>query len=179
MATAILFDLIGVLAEPSWRELVALPRGRPWDALKTGVIEEAAFWPATAAATYRRVLALRADRLDLARHLRGRGHPIYVASNFALPWIEALRARPGAELFDGWFVSAELGVAKPDPRFFARARAQVGVDAILVADQEENCAAARGAGLRAIWAWPGRDLGGAIEAELTGVSVGDPSGSVP
>lgn len=163
---AIIFDLIGVLAEPSWRELVAEPRARPWAALKTGTIDEAAFWPASAAATYRQLLELRADRLALASRLRARGLEIFVATNFASAWASELRRRPEAAGIGRWFVSGELGVAKPDPRFFALVRGQVIGDALFVDDQAENCAAARDAGLRAIWAWPGRDLEAAIDDEL-------------
>lgn len=171
ITVAILFDLIGVLAEPSWRELVADARGRRWDALKTDAIDEAAFWSDEAGAAYRRVLALRDDRLALVDRLRGRGHRVYVATNFARAWAADLRARPEARRFDGWFVSAELGVAKPDPRFFARIRAAIPGDALLVDDQRENCVAAGEAGLRTVWAWPGRDLEAAIAAVLTDVQA--------
>lgn len=163
---AILFDLIGVLAEPSWRELVAEPRALPWGALKTGAAAEAEFWPVAAAATYRRALGLRADRLALVDRLRDRGLEVFVASNFARAWAHELRARPEAARFAGWFVSGELGVAKPDPRFFALVRAQVPAGALFVDDKADNCDAAAAAGLRAIWAWPGRDLEAAIEAAL-------------
>ncbi|MCA9697992.1 MAG: hypothetical protein KC431_10750, partial [Myxococcales bacterium] len=69
----LVFDLIGVLAEPSWRELARAPARAPWTALKTGMIAEEAFWSPEEAAAYRRVLRLRGDRLALLRRLRDRG----------------------------------------------------------------------------------------------------------
>lgn len=157
MAT-IAFDLIGVLAEPSWRELVAAPDLARWRQLRVGRIAEPDFWDEADAAAFRACLDLRADRLALLTRLRARGHRLLLASNFAAAWVPALRARlPDPALFERWLISGELGVAKPDPAFWRILRAH-DPDLLLVDDQAENLAAARGAGLRALSALPGADL---------------------
>lgn len=157
MAT-LAFDLIGVLAEPSWREITGAPDLARWRRLRVGAIDEAEFWDDAAAAAYRACLALRADRLAMLERLRARGHRLVLASNFARAWIPVVRARiPDPDLFARWCVSGELGVAKPDPRFWAHLRA-AGPDPVLIDDQPENLASARAAGLRAVWALPGADL---------------------
>ena len=56
------------------------------------------------------------------------------------------------ELLDGQLYSCDLGVAKPDPAYFARAVAQIGCDpgaALFIDDREPNVLGARSAGLRA------------------------------
>lgn len=165
MAT-IAFDLIGVLAEPSWRELVAAPDLARWRQLRVGRIAEPDFWDEADAAAFRACLDLRADRLALLTRLRARGHRLLLASNFAAAWIPALRARlPDPALFERWLISGELGVAKPDPAFWRILRAH-DPDLLLVDDQAENLAAARGAGLRALSALPGADLEARLLAAL-------------
>ncbi len=57
------------------------------------------------------------------------------------------------ELFDGFFVSSEVGMIKPHPEIFEYACNQLGVDtseAVMLDDLEENCVGAREAGLQAI-----------------------------
>lgn len=165
MAT-IAFDLIGVLAEPSWRELVAAPDLARWRQLRVGRIAEPDFWGEADAAAFRVCLDLRADRLALLTRLRARGHRLLLASNFAAAWVPALRARlPDPALFERWLISGELGVAKPDPAFWRILRAH-DPDLLLVDDQAENLAAARGAGLRALSALPGADLEARLLAAL-------------
>jgi len=162
----IAFDLIGVLAEPSWRELVAAPDLARWRQLRVGRIAEPDFWDEADAAAFRACLDLRADRLALLTRLRARGHRLLLASNFAAAWVPALRARlPDPALFERWLISGELGVAKPDPAFWRILRAH-DPDLLLVDDQAENLAAARGAGLRALSALPGADLEARLLAAL-------------
>ncbi|MCA9662718.1 MAG: HAD-IA family hydrolase [Myxococcales bacterium] len=157
-AATIVFDLIGVLAEPSWRELSVDMSLDRWRLLKTGEITDEAFWSAEEAAAYRRVLRLRPDRVALLRELRARGRRIVAASNLASGWADHLAQSPGGSLVDAWVISARVGAAKPDPRFFAALAAAAPVGARFIDDTRANCAAAAAAGFDARWAWPGRDL---------------------
>ncbi|HEY8379311.1 MAG TPA: HAD-IA family hydrolase, partial [Nannocystis sp.] len=168
------FDLIGVLAEPSWREIDPDPDRERWRLLRIGAIEEDDFWDSSAAAAYRACLHLRPERLALLVELRARGHRIAVATNFARAWIPVVRARlPDPALVDLWLVSGELGVAKPDPRFWAPL-CRLGAPIVVVDDQPANLASARAAGLRAVWALPGADLRARLLAALSAVRPPDP-----
>ncbi len=151
----VVFDLIGVLAEPSWREIAPLDASL-WRRFKLGALTEAAFWDAAHAAAYRRVLSFRRDRLGYVERLKGRGYKVCVATNFSGEWLRALLAKSGAEgLFDARVVSAEVRVAKPDPRFFAEVLRHATKGSVFVDDQKQNCEAAAQAGLRAVYAYPG------------------------
>ena len=89
--------------------------------------------------------------------LRGRGVAVHLATNQDHLRGAWLRER-FAGLVDGVQYSAGLGVRKPDPGFFARAAAAVGVPAaglMLVDDTAANVAAARAAGWQAAL-WDGR-----------------------
>lgn len=71
-------------------------------------------------------------------------------------WIRETLARDGLDgFFDLWSISAEVGVDKPDPRIFEHALAQAGVPAercAMVGDRLDNdIAAARAQGMRAVW----------------------------
>lgn len=173
----IVFDLIGVLAEPSWRELARAPAGAAWGALKTGRIDEAAFWSPAEAAAFRRALAFRANRLRLLARLRAAGLRIVVATNFHRPWVDVLQdSLHNPTLIDHWIISGELGVAKPAPAFFARVRELAPLGSLFIDDTPANCRAAERAGLTPLWAWPGSDLDGRIDALL---GAGAPNGAAP
>jgi hypothetical protein len=109
----IVFDLIGVLAAPSWRELCPADHLTLWSRLKIGAATEAEFWSDEAGRAYRAALNLRRARLDLLARLRARDIAIVIASNFAAAWLPTIRERMPAGLVDRWLVSGELGVAKP------------------------------------------------------------------
>lgn len=162
----IAFDLIGVLAEPSWREIAGDPDLERWRRLRVGAIEEHDFWDSSAAAAYRACLQLRSDRLAVIAGLRARGHRIALATNFARAWLPLVRERlPDPAMIDVWLCSGELGVAKPDPRFWAHLRA-LAAPVLVVDDQRANVEAARLAGLAGLWALPGADLQARILAVL-------------
>lgn len=173
------FDLIGVLAEPSWRELSPAPDLGRWRLLRTGAIEEDDFWDSAAARAFRACLRLRGDRLALVARLRARGLKIAVASNFARAWVPAVRALlPDPGLVDLWCVSGELGVAKPDPGFWRALQAQMP-DALVVDDQRRNVESAAAAGLPALWALPGADLEARLLAALAAGPVGRTGAEAP
>lgn len=161
----IVFDLIGVLAEPSWRE-IAPPDIATWHRLRVGEIPESAFWSSAHAAAYRRVLSFRRDRLAYLERLRARGYRICLATNFFAGWLAALLERREARLFDVIVVSSEIGAAKPDARFFAEVRRSAPAGSVFVDDQKSNCEAAARAGLRPVHAYPGRDIEGEVERLL-------------
>jgi HAD superfamily hydrolase (TIGR01509 family) len=167
-SAVVVFDLIGVLAEPSWREF-APPGLETWPRLRAGEIPEGAFWSAAHALAYRRALCFRRDRLAYVERLRARGHRICLATNFHSGWLAALLEKSEtARLFDAAVVSSEIGVAKPDPRFFAEVRRHAPADSVFVDDQKPNCEAAARAGLRPVHAYLGRDIEGEVERLLGG-----------
>lgn len=162
----IVFDLIGVLARPSWRELCVRPDLARWRRLRVGAIPERELWSAAEGAAYRATLGLRRDALNLLRRLRARGVTIVVASNFAREWLPTVHARMPADLVAHWLVSGELGVAKPDPGFWAALLRLVPRGTLVVDDQRRNCEAATAAGLRGLWVPPGLGLVDAVEGAL-------------
>jgi beta-phosphoglucomutase-like phosphatase (HAD superfamily) len=163
----IVFDLIGVLAAPSWRELCPADRtSRPGPASRSAPPREAEFWSDEAGRAYRAALALRRDRLDLLARLRARDIAIVIASNFAAAWLPTIRERMPAGLVDRWLVSGELGVAKPAAGFWTALRRHVPAGTLVVDDQRANCAAATRAGLRGLWAPAGAPLDLLIDAAL-------------
>ena len=90
----------------------------------------------------------------LAR-LRGEGFTLVVASNWDVSLHDVLERTGLDVLLDGVVTSAEVGVAKPDPRLFAAALAVAGVgpaEALHVGDSfEEDFEGALRAGLDAAW----------------------------
>jgi FMN phosphatase YigB (HAD superfamily) len=163
---AIVFDLIGVLAAPSWRELCGRPDLAAWGRLRVGAIREAEFWSPELAGAYRRALALRGDRLAFLGRLRARGHAITIASNLARAWLPGVQAGVPAGLVERWLISGELGVAKPDPRFWAALLRHVPAGSLVVDDQRRNCEAAAQAGLRSLWVPSGAGFEDRVEAAL-------------
>jgi putative hydrolase of the HAD superfamily len=160
------FDLIGVLAAPSWRELCPAPDLTAWARLKRGLVSEAELWSDEAGRAYRAALHLRRDRLDLLLRLRSRGHAIVIASNFAAAWLPTIRERMPVGLVDRWLVSGELGVAKPEPGFWTALREHVPAGTLVIDDQRRNCEAATRAGLCGLWAPAGAQLAHLVDAAL-------------
>lgn len=98
-------------------------------------------------------IAVEAEGLALVGELRGRGLGVHLATNQAPRRAAYMRAELGYdELFDTSFYSCELGVAKPDPAFFAAVLDRLGAPApevLFVDDSPANVAGAREAGLAA------------------------------
>lgn len=160
------FDLIGVLAAPSWRELCPAPDLAAWASFKVGSCVEAEFWSEEAGRAYRAALGLRSDRLALLARLRTRGLAIVIASNFAAPWLPAIRELMPTGLVDRWLVSGELGVAKPSAGFWTALRQHAPAGSLVIDDQRSNCDAASRAGLRGLWAPSGAPLAILVDAAL-------------
>lgn len=57
---------------------------------------------------------------DLVRELKGRGYGVYLLSNCSLPLRENLHRLPAADAFDGFFVSSEHVLLKPQHEIFEK-----------------------------------------------------------
>jgi putative hydrolase of the HAD superfamily len=89
----------------------------------------------------------------LVRDLRATGYGVHLATNQERHRAAHMRVALGYdELFDVSCYSYELGVAKPDPRFFTEAVRRIGTDparVLFIDDNEPNVLSAREAGLLA------------------------------
>ena len=96
--------------------------------------------------------ALDAEMRALIERLRAAGRvKLGVLSNAGLGWTETLRARGDADLFDDVVVSADVGLAKPDPEVFLLAARRLGVPpkaCLMIDDQPQHLESARRVGLR-------------------------------
>ncbi len=92
--------------------------------------------------------------IELVHRLRSAGYGVHLGSNQERHRAAYMRADLGFDdLFDVSCYSYDLGVAKPDPRYFARAAERIGVevaDVLFVDDLERNVAGAREAGMSAV-----------------------------
>lgn len=91
---------------------------------------------------------------ELLRNLRSQRFGIAIVSNFDFRLPALLDDLGIAALVDVVVLASDVGAAKPDPALFGRAMAQLGVSpnsTLVVGDhQEQDIAAARTAGLRAV-----------------------------
>lgn len=89
----------------------------------------------------------------LLGELRAAGVAMHAASNYPR-WYRVIEERTALSRFLSWsFVSCELGVRKPEPRFFATVLHRLGVAperCIFVDDLERNCIPARAIGMDVI-----------------------------
>ena len=139
--------------------------GESWPDFERGVIDEATFEARFFADGERDrpfdVDAFHRVRRDGYAFLPGmqdllerasRATEVVIASNYPV-WIDELRERFDLDRHCAHVVvSHELGVRKPDPAFFVHLLGRIGhagERCLFVDDREDNCAAARAAGLRA------------------------------
>lgn len=91
---------------------------------------------------------------ELVRELKGLGLRLLGLTNWSADLIHhAEPVAPAVGLMDGVVVSGRVGLAKPDPRIFARLVADFDVDpsrAVFVDDSPANVAAARSLGFRTV-----------------------------
>lgn len=108
------------------------------------------------ALTYCDLFATIEPTQALVRALRAAGHRAYLLSNTDTLHLGAIRARwELVRSLDGTAASFDLGVIKPDPRFYQRALGHLGLrvqDCVFVDDRADNIDAARGVGLAAVHA---------------------------
>jgi putative hydrolase of the HAD superfamily len=118
---------------------------------------------------------LIAPNIDLIRRL----HPAYktsVLSNADNTLIQRLRDVGVADLFDDIVCSADVAMAKPEPRLYALAAERLGLppsDCVFVDDLERNTEAARAAGMHAVHFLV--DAGNVLEDQLAELGVRAPS----
>jgi putative hydrolase of the HAD superfamily len=111
------------------------------------------------------------ENVALARRLRAR-YAVSVLSNADITLRDRLRGWKLDDLFDDVVCSAEVGVAKPDPRIYALAAGRLRLEAracLFVDDSERNIAAARAAGMQAVHFRI--DRGDSLEDQLASLGV--------
>lgn len=89
---------------------------------------------------------------DLAVRLKGEGYGVYVLTNANTRVMEQLGHAPALPFVDGYLVSAEERLMKPDPAIFRLICERFGLnpaDCLFVDDNEDNCIGARVAGMHA------------------------------
>jgi putative hydrolase of the HAD superfamily len=110
----------------------------------------------------------------LVRELREAGFGCHLATNQDDLRSSYMRARMGYdELLDRSFYSCEVGAAKPDPEFFRRVAADLGVELgelVFVDDTLENVHAAQACGLPAIF-WHHREGVDTLRDRLAALGV--------
>jgi len=112
---------------------------------------EAHFWDC-----YCRHCAFPRDASDTLAQLRSSGRKLAVVTNGPVAWqSRKLHTLGLRDYFDEVLISEAEGVAKPDPRIFARALDRLGIgaaEAMFVGDHPEiDVAGAQDAGLVAVW----------------------------
>jgi 2-haloacid dehalogenase len=114
-----------IVAHPNWADELALWRDR-WIEMAAPAIDHS---------------------VRLLRALRRAGHPVFALSNFGNETFQiARRTYPFLDEFEQRFISAELGMSKPNTAIYQRVEAECGMaqDVLLFTDDRpENIAAAR------------------------------------
>ena len=102
---------------------------------------------------------------ELLRAVREKGHRIATASNYP-EWYELIDAKLGLSLLvDQHFVSHQLGVRKPKPKFYLRLLSALNVhpaDCVFVDDRLDNVQAAEALGMAGHHVRPGMPLGAVL-----------------
>jgi putative hydrolase of the HAD superfamily len=104
--------------------------------------------------------------LDVLARVKAAGYKVLLLSNTDPERFAFVRRRfPEILFFDGYVLSYELKLLKPDPAIYAAAAARAGCrpeECVFVDDMEENVRGAVDAGLRGIVYRPETDLGAAL-----------------
>lgn len=108
--------------------------------------------------------------LEFCRAVKGRGCRLFVLSNASYSFYRIFPQEMPVELFDGFVISADLHLCKPDLRIYEHFLEKFGLTAqecLFLDDSLENVKGARAAGLRAHhfkgdfsreWAWLQQNL---------------------
>ncbi len=161
-ARAELEALAGVPAELFWP---AYSSER--DALDHGTISITSYWDAVAAlcgthwdpariaqlwsADVRSWLEVNPDMAALLEELRDGGTRLALLSNAGFDYGSPFRSAPWARAFEGVFLSAELGLLKPDPAIYLAVADRLGVapaSVVFIDNKEPNVDAAITLGMR-------------------------------
>lgn len=90
--------------------------------------------------------------LDLIQDMRQRGIKCYAATNQDAYRAAYLKDTAYKETLDGYFISSDMGLAKPDPAYFAAIIKDLAIEPshiVFFDDDAKNVAAARHAGVQA------------------------------
>ena len=86
----------------------------------------------------------------LIKELKAKGYKIYALSNMSKEYIEFLRKLPIFEYFDAQIISCELGLAKPDRKFYEHLLTSCELnpaETIFIDDRKDNVEAAAELGI--------------------------------
>ncbi|MEM6289620.1 MAG: HAD family phosphatase [Myxococcota bacterium] len=103
--------------------------------------------------TMRDAYELLAGIESLLDDLRGASVPMHVVSNYT-GWYAMIEDKLRLSAWMTWsFVSCDIGVRKPDPRYYAVVLERLGAaasDCVFIDDRASNCEGAKAAGMHAI-----------------------------
>ena len=108
---------------------------------------------ATAKAHMLQAIALQEEvepTVELIKELKAKGYKVYVLSNMSKEYIEFLRKLPIFEYFDAQIISCELGLAKPDRKFYEHLLTSCELnpaETIFIDDRKDNVEAAAELGI--------------------------------
>ena len=176
MSRVVLWDVMGTLVHDpfyeempeffgvSFRELLSLLQPGPWVEFELGHRSETEFLRDFFAdrRDFDHVGFVRAVRdgyrwlpgmEELLVELRADGRAMHAFSNYP-EWYQMIEERLAVSRFMKWsFVSCLIGARKPDPAVYARVLGELGIAperCVFIDDRENNCEAAREAGIQAI-----------------------------
>ncbi len=111
--------------------------------------------------------------VEILRQLKASGHRVYGLSNWSAETFPIARRKYGLfELFDGYVISGDVHLAKPDPAIFRYLLSQIGcqpAECLMIDDHEPNIDAARQLGFQTILFRSAEQLA----AELRGLGLLD------
>jgi len=107
---------------------------------------------------------LRPGVIEFLQAMRSAGIPVYGLSNDVAEWAIARRKSFGIdEYFEGWVISGDVKLYKPDPAIYSLLLAMLPCppeDCLFVDDSQANVEAARTSGLQAVRFAPDADVEG-------------------
>jgi len=102
------------------------------------------------AADFRSWISVEPGSIDVLVELRAGGTRAALLSNAGFDYGDAFRRAPFAQYFERVFVSAELGMLKPDPDIYRHVARELGidpVDMVFIDNKEANVEGARSIGV--------------------------------
>lgn len=122
----------GKITVPAYWALVAADLGRDWT--PTAV---QALW----VADFRGWISVEPGTVDLLEELRRGGTRMALLSNAGFDFGDPFRRSPTGEYFERIFVSAEMGLVKPDPEIYRVTATELGIpldEMVFVDNKSEN-----------------------------------------
>lgn len=109
----------GITLPHEYWALVARDAGVEWDAAQLQLL-----W----AADLRSWISVEPGTIDLIEALHGGGTRVALLSNAGFDFSDPFRHSPMARFFEAMFVSAELGLIKPDPEIYRLVAHELGIE---------------------------------------------------